>query len=111
MTDWGQDSRLAAPEHGWWRRRGERAKKNMSKKAGETYEINPDFGFVFFLRMVFINFRLRVKDFTAFYLRFDSSMPRSNWGFILRQIKWNYKYFQRCHVFTIVFFKSEVWVR
>ena len=34
-------------------------------------------------RMVFLNFRLRVKDLTVFDLRLDSSMPRSTRGSIL----------------------------
>ena len=44
--------------------------------------------------MVFLNFRLRVKNFIAFDLRFDGSMPRSLLGKMFSQSDWNRKGFQ-----------------
>ena len=39
-----------------------------------------------FLRMIFLNFGLRVNNFLAFDLRFDFSMPRSTLCYFLRRI-------------------------
>ena len=40
--------------------------------------------------MVFINFKVWVKDFKLFDLRFGFGMPKSPEGRILRKIGWNY---------------------